>query len=91
MEAHLATRGHHSLSHEDRYLKMSWVGVPNDVYTRHEQLQQWSQQARYLMRRFPIEVFEGPVLSYLSVVTNFVGLEPPSAPSPAEPSSSSSG
>jgi hypothetical protein len=52
IEAHPATLRHHSSSHDDRYDKMSWAGVLEAVYLAHEQLQQWSEQARYLLRKF---------------------------------------
>jgi hypothetical protein len=75
IEAHLATRGHHSSTHNDRYDKMSWVGVPDDVYNAHEQLQQWSEQARYLMRHFKAEFVGETVLGkYVPIVTKFAGL-----------------
>jgi hypothetical protein len=53
---------------------MSLIGIPDRVYTSHEQLQDWSHQARYLLRRFPIKFYEDKVLSHLETVTSYVGL-----------------
>ena len=85
IEAHPAVFGHHSSSHEDRYDKMSWVGVPDTVYASHEQLQEWSHQARYLMRRFPLDFYDGTVLRYLDVVADYVGLSMQSQPEEQDP------
>ena len=75
IEAHLAEHGLTSASHRDRAAKMSAVGVPDEVYTAHEQLQQLSLQSRYLLRHFQHEYVRDIVLDgHLAIVATFAGL-----------------
>ena len=55
VEAYLARLGRHSQDHEHRRQLICRGGVaavPPEVFRAYRQLQQWSEQARYLMGQF---------------------------------------
>jgi len=76
MDAYLAGRGFTPSSHRSRAAMMSNAGIPDAEYTAHEQLQQLSLHARYLLRSFTSEYVQSVVMDgYLRTVTAFVRLE----------------
>lgn len=82
IEARLAEIGLHSQNHADRDTKMGRV-CPTHVYTAHNLLRDFSQEARYLLGTFqPTWVRMVVLEKYLAQVTRYVNLgdtHPPSA------------
>ena len=76
LEAHLIRAGLTSSSHNDRARKLSQAGVPYEVVDSYKLLQQWSEQARYLLAEFDVEFVRTQMNDELGVVLSFVGLGP---------------
>jgi uncharacterized protein (UPF0332 family) len=75
IEAHLDTLGLHSQHHGDRDTKMS-QNCPNEVYTAHNALRDFSQEARYLIAAFSANWAQNVVMEkYLGRITRFVHLD----------------
>jgi len=59
-------------SHHRRARQLDQAGIPLDVVRAYAQLQQWSEQARYLLGSFEAPFVEQQVLAELRTVLRFV-------------------
>lgn len=85
LEAFLIRAGLTSSGHTDRARKLAQAGVPYDVVDSYKLLQQWSEQARYLLAEFDVEFVRSQLVAELRVVLVYVGLDDePSAPPAVE-------
>jgi hypothetical protein len=66
LEAYLAQRGISCKTHFQRLTALSEPSnaVPPDVYASYEQLEVWSRQARYELRRFKSGLVEHTILAH---------------------------
>ena len=77
IEAHLATYGATSTSHDERKRKMRdpAYAIPAHVYTAYRQLERHSRGARYYMQRFNASYVQSEILDQdLSTVTSWASL-----------------